>query len=195
MENKKLKIGIDIDDVVLDFVPSFINYYNLRFDSKIILGDVNTSKIWEIFGLDKSGFGSILEDFHETDFSKKMPFITNVKEGLEKLKEFDLQIVTSRHNKNKEVILEWFRKEIPNFNIPLLFSDDFYGGTSTKAQICKKLEINILIEDNPVYALDCAENGIKVLLMDKPWNQTCEHENILRVKDWKEILEKIGGLK
>jgi len=189
MEEKKLKIGIDIDDVILDFVPSFINYYNLRFGSSIILADMVTPNLWEIFVLNKPGFSEMLDEFHETDFYKKMPFVAGFKENLGKLKDFDLQIITSRHDKNKEMTWEWFRKEIPGFNIPILFSGDFYGGALTKEQICNKFGINILIEDHPIYALNCAQNGTKVLLMDKPWNQNCEHENIIRVKNWREILE------
>jgi len=32
-----------------------------------------------------------------------------------------------------------------------------------------------------------ATAGINVILLDKPYNVDCAHENITRVKDWNEI--------
>ena len=48
-----------------------------------------------------------------------------------------------------------------------------------------------LAEDSEKSSLSYAENGIRVLLLDKPWNNSVNHENIFRCKDWPEILEKM----
>ncbi len=49
-----------------------------------------------------------------------------------------------------------------------------------------------MIEDTKEHSELCAKDGIKTFLLDKPWNQHCvEHENIIRVKDWNEILERL----
>ena len=75
----------------------------------------------------------------------------------------------------------------------MFFSSNPYCNTKgkTKGELCKDLNVDLMIEDDPKYAEDCALKGINVLLLDKPWNQNCiEHENIIRVKNWKEILER-----
>ncbi len=53
--------------------------------------------------------------------------------------------------------------------------------------------IKIMIEDNPEYALDCAKNGIKTFLLDKPWNKNySQHENLIKVKSWEEIVKSLN---
>ena len=45
-----------------------------------------------------------------------------------------------------------------------------------------------MIEDNPDYALELAENWIKTYLLEKPWNKHVKkHKNIILVKSWDEI--------
>eukprot|EP00951_Prasinocladus_malaysianus_P005852 scaffold41197_cov40-Prasinocladus_malaysianus.AAC.1 len=45
-----------------------------------------------------------------------------------------------------------------------------------KSEICKSIGAHVLIDDNPGYALECAEAGIHVLLYDwnlsYPWSKT-----------------------
>lgn len=66
------------------------------------------------------------------------------------------------------------------------------GENKSKSEICGELGISIFIEDNSSYALDCAKKGIKVLLLDKPWNKNYEkHPNIIKVNSWEEILERL----
>lgn len=58
--------------------------------------------------------------------------------------------------------------------------------------------MDILIDDNPRYALDCAEHGIEVLLFDLhgsyPWSKTAQgpaHPLITRVRDWSEVEQEL----
>lgn len=47
-----------------------------------------------------------------------------------------------------------------------------------------------MIEDNLEYAMELANAGIKVYLLDRPWNQDYDpqiHKNIIKVKGWKDI--------
>ena len=63
--------------------------------------------------------------------------------------------------------------------------------------------MQVLIDDNPGYALECAEAGIKVLLYDwqteYPWTKVNrdlldKHENVVRVHDWIEVEEQLAVL-
>ena len=66
--------------------------------------------------------------------------------------------------------------------------------------LCRGVGAQILIDDNPDYAVDCAENGIEVLLFDLdnsyPWSKTQggpEHPLITRVHSWQEVEEELKG--
>lgn len=56
-----------------------------------------------------------------------------------------------------------------------------------KLSFCRQISADVMIEDKGDTALFLAENGIKVLLFDAPYNQDISHENIVRVRSWEEI--------
>jgi len=62
--------------------------------------------------------------------------------------------------------------------------------------LCKERGIKIMIDDNKLFANELAEKGVKVFLLDKPWNKNYDkHKNIIKVKDWKEVIKKIQEVK
>ena len=50
-----------------------------------------------------------------------------------------------------------------------------------------------VIEDDLVQARDFAKQGTLAYLIAHPWNVTDETENLVRLKDWKEICEHLQG--
>jgi len=60
----------------------------------------------------------------------------------------------------------------------------------TKAQLCKELGIDRIIDDNPEVAYDCAKQGIQTIVIARPWNKSIgEHPLIKRAEDWQEICD------
>jgi hypothetical protein len=63
---------------------------------------------------------------------------------------------------------------------------------------CRSFGAQVLIDDNPRYALECAEAGMRVLLFDYdnsyPWCKTGvdeSHPLVTRVHNWEEVEEKL----
>lgn len=59
---------------------------------------------------------------------------------------------------------------------------------------CSSFGAKVLIDDNPSYALECAEVGISVLLFDYdnsyPWSKSdlaCSHPLVTKVHNWSEV--------
>ncbi len=63
--------------------------------------------------------------------------------------------------------------------------------TKYKDAWVRQTQCKWLVEDSPRHALACAEQGVKVLLVDKSYNQEIEDENIIRISDVLEIPEII----
>jgi len=66
---------------------------------------------------------------------------------------------------------------------------------------CRSLNANILIDDNPRYAIECAEAGIRVLLFDYensyPWSKidsADQHPLVTKVKNWEEVEQQLMSL-
>lgn len=192
MEKEKLKIGIDIDEVVVEYIKHYLKFCEANLGKKFLLEEISKFNLWKVLDISREEVVGIARKFNEERLFLELNFIEGSKNAINFLsKENDLFFVTSRPPEIKVETIKFFEQHFPELNFEIIFSEKSNGNEKSKAQICKEFEIPLLIEDRRKYALDCAQNGIKVLLMDKPWNQNCEHENIIRVKDWKEVLEKI----
>lgn len=193
MEIKK-KIGVDIDDVIAGFMKSYLEFYNKKYNTQINLQDIKNYHLWKT-GIHKSKEDSHKEisEFQNSFDFEKIDLIDGAKEGLNNLSEFyQIYFITSRPEELKDKTIAFFNKYFPNKEFNILYSGDVYGDNLSKSEICKTFEISVIIEDNPDYALDCASNGVKVFLLNKPWNENCEmHENIIRVNNWLEVGEKL----
>ena len=66
----------------------------------------------------------------------------------------------------------------------------------SKIDVCKEINALYMIEDHLYHAVPVAEAGIKVFLIDQPWNRTdALPAHVERVVGWKNIEKQlIGGL-
>jgi len=192
-KTEKLKIGIDIDEVVVEFFKKYLELFNKKFEKNLTFENIVKFNIWNLTDVSREDALKLIEDFYNSEDFFELDLIEGVKDALIKLhKNYEIHFITSRPESVKEKTNLFLKSLFEDIYFNLHFSEGVFGEFKTKAQICKELGIKILIEDRRKYAFECAQNGIKVLLLDKPWNQNCEHENIIRVKNWKEILEKVG---
>eukprot|EP00201_Polytomella_parva_P017489 CAMPEP_0175071640 /NCGR_PEP_ID=MMETSP0052_2-20121109/19356_1 /TAXON_ID=51329 ORGANISM="Polytomella parva, Strain SAG 63-3" /NCGR_SAMPLE_ID=MMETSP0052_2 /ASSEMBLY_ACC=CAM_ASM_000194 /LENGTH=116 /DNA_ID=CAMNT_0016338835 /DNA_START=566 /DNA_END=916 /DNA_ORIENTATION=+ len=99
--------------------------------------------------------------------------------------------------------MEWLDRHFPNMFEVVYFGNHFAleGISRKKSDICKAIGAQILIDDNPSYAIECASAGINVLLYDwegnYPWSKLPkgkEHELIEVVKNWDEVEKAITSL-
>ncbi len=188
-----MKIGIDLDDVIVDFTREFLKFYNQKFKKNILYKDWKVFDLWELEPISKEESIKLINEFYKSEFFDEIDLIDGAKEAICGLMEkHEVSVITARPLRWGEKTRSFFEKQFPKEKVNLHHSrspDDF---KIDKAGICKNLKIELIIDDRENHALDCAEKGVKVLLLDKPWNQGVKHENIIRVKNWNEILEKLN---
>ncbi|RRT42807.1 hypothetical protein B296_00023507 [Ensete ventricosum] len=99
-------------------------------------------------------------------------------------------------NAIKDHTLEWIEKHYPGLFKEIHFGNHFAldGVSRPKSEICRSLGAHVLIDDNPKYALECAEVGIRVLLFDYhnsyPWckaGSATSHPMVTKVHNWQEV--------
>ena len=196
IEDKKRKIGIDIDDTLLDFIGNYLIFHNQKYKTNLKREDFKTYSFNHSLGGTMNKAVNTVGEFYKTEIFKKIRPFSNSIDVINNLKKkYDLFIITSRPDFMVDETKEWINKYFPNKFSDIFFSYNHYtkrkNNGKTKAEICSDLEISILIDDSLEYALNCAEKGVKVLLLNARWNLNGEHENIIRVKNWEEILEKL----
>jgi uncharacterized HAD superfamily protein len=194
MEKRKLRIGIDLDDVVFEFVKPLLEFFNKSYSREIKFEDVNSYGFSKVFGVESKELENFIQSMITDDFQLNMNLCEFAKEVILKLsKNNDIYFITSRGCKGGTE--ESLNKHFSEYELIFSFNPYIKIGGELKSKICLDKKIDFMIEDSRRHALDCAEAEIKVLLLDKPWNQNFEHENVIRVKDWNEIKNKIGKMR
>lgn len=195
METKKTRIGIDVDDVVIEFFNNYLKFFNSHFGKNVTFKDISRYHIWELeLGVSKEEALSIVVQVHNSEHPKKTSLVEGAKESINNLsKKYEIFFVTSRPTSVKERTISFLKEIFPELKFEIIFSGDIHGNAKTKAEICFERGITTIIEDSASYAFDCAQKGVRAFLLDKPWNQEYEqHENLIKVKDWNEIVEHLN---
>lgn len=192
-----LIVGVDADGVLTD-----MSGYNIREGKKYFKKEPvnpNAYHTRDIFGVSKTretiyGLRGALNKYCKEEPPR--PFasqvITNLSnQGLE-FHEITARKFTTENNFVGKYYRGLFEKwlKINNFNFKSIQYCSEKESPRDKFMGCSKLKVDVMIEDKPDVALYLAENGVKVLLMDAPYNKDLQHKNITRVYDWLEI-EKI----
>ena len=191
-----MKIGIDIDDVITETMKGYLKEINKNREKEIDFEEVNGSLFWkEVFGFSKEQTKKFLDGFFEMK-AYELELIEGVKEILSKLnKDHEIYFITSRPPMFQKQTKEYLKKHMPEIE-PKVFHSEVNAlveAGKDKIDLCEELGIDLIIEDQKRFARNCAERGLKVILFRRPWNDNMEeHENIIRVKTWNEILEKIN---
>lgn len=189
-----MKIGCDLDEVIVEFTKPFLDFYNLRNKTRFAYGGMRTYNLRECLGISEKKEQEEIDKFYETNGFRNAPLVFGAFEGLDKILQTNsVVIVTSRPLRIKKETEKFARLYFPN--VPVLFSGDFLNnGLKTKAEISRELGFDWFIEDRHEYAVDIARTGVEVFLLDKPWNQEKVNGRVTRVKNWGEIMEKIGAI-
>lgn len=187
-----MKIGIDLDEVTVDFLNNLLIFYNKKTGRSLSKKDFHSYNFWEVWGGTREEAIQIVEEFHSSDnFENISPIDSSIHSIADLAKKHEILIITSRPVVWKEKTKSWVKKHLTNISLEIIHSGDFHEQGKTKAAICKEKEINLIIEDNGKYALECAESGIPVILFDQPWNKKISHSLIKRVYDWPQALKEI----
>jgi len=187
-----MKIGIDIDGVIADFVGGFLDFSNKKFGYNHSMEDWKTYDLWDFLPFSKEEGKRLMEEFYEEGWIDDLNLIEGSKEAIiNLLAENEIKLITARPLRWKKGTEVFINKHFSEFSIEVLHARAPDDSWINKSTICNEKEIEIMIEDNGKYALDCAENGIRVILLNTPYNQEEIHENIIRADNWDNILEKI----
>jgi uncharacterized HAD superfamily protein len=191
-----MKIAIDLDEVTVDLLKEVNEYYNNKHDTDFKLSDFHNYDWWEIWGIPLDDAVNEFYSFMESPESRKIQPIYGAIESIEKLRsQNDVVIITARQNEIKEMTLEWVQEYIPGLEKHTYFTNHLSRISKhvKKSEIALELNVDLLIDDQLRNAYDCAENGIKVLLYNQPWNQNLQlNKNITRVYSWKNALQMLN---
>lgn len=190
-----MRIGIDIDNTITDTLP-ILKKYCREYNEKVVKRNLT---------MHEDGVASYnLYDWTEeenTDFCVKyleeIVLQAEVKKGakemIAKLKQegHEIYIISSRAKPIFKTPYETTEKYLREKGIVY---DKLLVGKVEKKSSCIENKLEVLLEDEPQYIKQMAE-FIPVILFDEIYNKQCTGDNMIRVKDWNEIYQKIQELK
>lgn len=189
---KYCDVGIDMDEVLANFIDPLLQYYNRKYSKSLRKEDIKTYELSEAFKIPKPDAISMLYDFYKTDFFKSIKPVDCSRLGIDYLRrDHGLYVITARQNEIQQETLDWIDTYFKGCFRGIEFANhnSANGAPAKKSDICKSLNLSLLIEDRHECAEECAEKGIDVLLFNQPWNQDAkENRRITRVYSWQHII-------
>jgi uncharacterized HAD superfamily protein len=165
-----MKIGIDLDGVVVDLVSPLLEHHNDKHGTNFVYQDIVEHDFWNPLGLSREeGERRLIEFMQETDFDVIKPQLGAI-EAVKKLSEdHELFVVTSRPELYTKKTFEWINHHLPNIFKKIVFTYQYPAikGIVRKEEICRDESIDIMIEDFDRNLLGCARVCKKVLLFDQ----------------------------
>ena len=186
-------IGIDVDDVVADHAAAFAEYSNVNHGTNISR-DTYTERwdvLWNVY--DRAEIERRAAEFHTPESAANYVVIDGAQEALETLtKTYTLAVVTARPKEIVGATHDWLETHFKGVFSEVHFVPIWHpDNTLTKADICRKIKADYLIDDLVKHCNIAAQAGIKALLFgDYLWNRSDKvDDTVTRCKDWAAVLE------
>lgn len=191
-----MRLGIDIDEVVTKFMIKFLEFHEKQNNEKIEFKDLIDYKLWEVTNLSKKQSYQAIYDFYDSSLFDNLELIEGVVDSIKELSnKYEIVFITSRPDFIRNKTESFLNKYFSDIKFTTIYSGEWNhknNGGKSKGELCLDQEVDFMVEDYYVYASDCANRGVKTFLLEKPWNTKSEdHENIIKVKHWNEILEML----
>lgn len=159
-------IAFDLDEVLVPMVTNLSKYSKKRIHFK---SSYKFSKMFNISEIESKKVVSMYYNsiYHDTAIPTRGTHI--VLNSLKK-KDFNVYIITGRQCYSKKQTLKWLRRNIHFPFEDVIFTNSFslIGNEVSKNQICRDLNIDILIDDN-LETLRTLTHTKGILFGDYPW--------------------------
>jgi uncharacterized HAD superfamily protein len=190
-----MRIGVDIDDVLVETMPAYLRAFQERFGRSVPLAQAS----WDPFALhpdipppDRLAF---FDHLRRTRFMFTRAAYPEATAAVRTLRGagHTLIIVSGRpqpHLGETEDMLE-------RIGIRECFAEIVHRDGETiaeyKRRAARDRRLDVLVEDEFPAARAVAEGGVPVLLMDRPWNQGGLPPRMERVASWAEALARLAS--
>jgi len=192
-----VRIGVDIDDVLVDALPHFLAAFNARFGKAVPLEQAE----WDIFrafpeipASDRRAFWRTLE---EERFLFQRPVHPEAAAAVRRLRVLghDLFLISGRLSWHREPTLQWLATQgLGETFTDLLVRDLRRPREKHKREAAAALRLEAFVEDERRTAETLVTLPLPVFLLDRPWNRGPALPNLTRVRDWAEVLAHLTAV-
>jgi 5'(3')-deoxyribonucleotidase len=175
------RIAIDIDEVLVQFLAPMAKHHH-----KVIRKPRYNYVYRQIFDIDETASQKMVQDFYKSkDFLDLTP-IRGSQEAMYLLRKRakKMYIVTGRQDSVREETETWIDTYFPGIFDDVILTNSYTPHEVKKSDICRALNIGLIIDDNKGICDQCIEAGTDALNFIGeevyPW---CE-ESEISIKGW-----------
>lgn len=183
-----MRIGIDLDDTVMDFVPEFLREAKHLYGLEYRISDVNDYLLASLPGLNPERVTTIMQSMISNEALAKLKPVEGSVYGLNNLRNngHAITYITNRTPTPSTMRQARFWMEWHGIKHPIIYSKN-------KGQDLERIRADLLLDDNPRNIISAIEHGIKAFVFDRPWNTTMP-EVYKRVNGWYDFIERVREL-
>lgn len=177
------KIAFDIDDVLFRFLPSLMKWHNEEYGTRLKCCDHKVYRLATTWNCSDDEAVMRVLDFYSTKAFSSLPPVPGAVAAVNMLWNYlaahfakpKIPLITSRPVETDSITRNSLERHFPGFDFEIYYSIHFFNDDSSgssvraklsKGQLCRKLGIDVIVEDCLEYSLDCAANNIFVFLFD-----------------------------
>ena len=175
-----MKIGVDLDGVVLEFQRTWARLYEEWFDILVPTAGLNEYDALQ----DLTHFENTKEFFEwftRAGGWQNMPWIPGAPGGIDGLlfdRGHDVVFVTARRSEARDDTKAWHFYSPWRHNTTLVFKSEK-----------SRADCDLYIDDSPHIVKELVAQGKPVILLDQPWNRGVAVSTLtVRALDWHEVL-------
>jgi uncharacterized HAD superfamily protein len=184
---KRLKIGLDIDGVIVDYMQPMLSLLGEACDRPVAYEEISHWDIARALNVDEEIIESAWMRLFNGPFLLDAPPVEGALEGMKLFDAHELWIVTGRPSMVKKITEAWFRRYGVRYD-KLLFVRP--GNKLSVAQ-----GFDVFVDDFLDEAVSFGQSGVYTLLYDRPWNQSeILPESCRRVHNWETIVSLVQKL-
>jgi len=197
-----MKIGIDLDGCLAEFVDPFLNYHNRIHGTNFRRREVKSFDFWRLIGGTSKDSQEEIFNFYRSEQFRELPVVPGSVEVIEGLsEEHELYVITARPDWVSRETEQWLGNYFSDRFLEVIHTGE-YDSTNespkSKSDVCKHLGVEVIVEDSYENAIDCTSKGIASVLLDYPWNRNNGNgelpSGVTRVYNWNQIFEEIGEM-
>lgn len=179
-KSNKLNIGIDLDGTVTAY-DYWLRRANKFFGRSIRPEEISDYSITQVLGITREDFMSFYR-LHGEALHRDAEIRPEAARVITKMAaQCHIHYISAREPILWRVSMEWLiEHRLPIDSLSLL-------GSPHKLRRAQELGCDLFFEDSLDNALELANSGILVLMIDCPYNQGPLPRGIVRVKDWSQV--------
>lgn len=203
-----MRIGLDLDDILAESLPRFIEAFERRFRIPVKLEEA----AWDLSArnpqISLEAYRAFLRELDRQGFFGEVALYPEAKAAVERLHALGhrLYIVTGRLPMNEGVTFRWLEAKGLRGYFEGVLHKEGVRVSEYKKRTASRLGLEVFLEDELHVALALASSSpqpltpnpqprsLAVLLFDRPWNQGPLPSGVLRIHSWQEALETIAAL-